>query len=106
MVGATDAVPPRLTGWWLNPTPNNAWLRDGRVEYTVSEQGGASADGDWPEFPRARFVRTNGSYGYGCARLRAVVDGRRVVRIEQAAALPLKRCRASAALRKAEPSSK
>jgi hypothetical protein len=106
VAGAAKAVPARLVGWWLNPTPNNAWLLDGRTEFSVSEQGGASADGDWPEFTAARFVKTNGNYGYGCACLRAVIDGRHVTRLDAAISLPLRRCRTTAALRSAEPREK
>jgi len=101
-VGATS-----LYGWWSNPTPNNASLIDVRGEFIVSEQGGVTADGDWPDFSRARFVHTNGgSYGYGCASLRVAVVGRRVTRIYSSITLPLRRCRASVALRRAEPSIK
>lgn len=100
---AAVAAPIDVTGWWLNPTPNNVWLRDGHSEFVVSEQGQRGADGNWPEFAARRFVATNGSYGYGCAAVTAVLNGKRVVRIDAAASLPLRRCRVTAALRKAEP---
>ena len=100
---ATSARAAHLIGWWLNPTPNNVWFRDGRAEFVVSEQGERGADGDWPDFAAKRFVATNGTYGYGCAALTAATRGKRIVRIAAATALPLQRCRATAALRKAEP---
>jgi hypothetical protein len=82
-------------GWFENPTPANAWLTDRHGEWLVGVQGGHQAEGDWPTFSRARWVATNGSYGYGCACLRVEVDAaeQRVLRIERAYARPLAACR-------------
>ncbi len=63
-------------GWWENPTPSNAWLNDRDGSWTVGSQGGHQAEGDWPSFSDAQWVRTNGYYGYGCACLRVVADAR------------------------------
>lgn len=60
-------------GWFINPTPGNAWLKDRDGEWTVGIQGGEQTEGGWPSFGRGRWVATNGSYGYGCACMRVTV---------------------------------
>ena len=97
-----DAAAPRLRcGWFENPTPANAWLTDRDGEWVVGLQGGHQADGDWPEFRPSRWVRTNGSYGYGCACMNVVADAesREVSLIVSAAARPLAQCRRDRRLR-------
>lgn len=91
---AADA-PQWRCGWFENPTPGNAWLADRHGEWLVGVQGGHQAEGDWPEFRRGRWVKTNGSYGYGCACLRVVVDAaeQQVLRIDEAHSRPLSACR-------------
>lgn len=88
-------------GWWENPTPSNAWLNDRDGSWTLGSQGGQQAEGDWPSFTDAQWVRTNGYYGYGCACLRVVADARsqKVERILSARARPLAACRQDRHLR-------
>lgn len=91
-------------GWFSNPTPGNAWLKDRDGEWTVGIQGGEQADGDWPAFKRNEWVVTNGSsYGYGCACMRVTVDRKemRVLAIKSARARPLAACRNDKAIGKA-----
>jgi len=82
-------------GWFLNPTPGNAWLTDRDGDWIVATQGGHQADGDWPPFKDSQWVATNIHYGHGCACLKLVADPatRQVARILSARALPLKNCR-------------
>jgi hypothetical protein len=95
---AADSAPLRC-GWFQNPTPGNAWLTDRDGDWLVGVQGGPQADGDWPRFAPARWVRINGHYGYGCACLRAQVQSasqaepRLVLRILSAHSRPLQACR-------------
>ena len=88
-------------GWWQNPTPGNAWLNDRHGRWTVGSQGGAQAEGDWPSFTEAQWVRTHGVYGHGCACVRVVADARtqRVTHILSATAKPLAACRQDRHLR-------
>jgi len=91
-------------GWFSNPTPGNAWLKDRDGEWTVGIQGSYSAEGDWPEFKRGQWVVTNGSsYGYGCACMRVTTEreGMRVLTIKSARALPLATCRKDKSIGKA-----
>lgn len=91
-----DASQVRRCGWWQNPTPGNAWLRDADATWIVSTQGGAEAEGDWPAFTPKQFVITNGSsYGHGCACMVVEADAatKRVRSIKSAKALPLAKCR-------------
>jgi hypothetical protein len=95
---AAAPAPDRPTsrcGWFVNPTPGNAWLLDRDGEWVVGLQGGHQADGDWPDFTGRQWVRRNGSYGYGCACLVAVVNPqtKEVRRIDRARARPLDACR-------------
>jgi hypothetical protein len=91
----------KLCGWFKNPTPGNAWLQDRNAEWVVGVQGGHQAEGDWPEFKASQWIETNGSYGYGCACITAVVNGesREVVRIVSARAQPIKVCRSDRKLK-------
>lgn len=91
-------------GGWQNPTPGNALLNDRHGRWTVGSQGGAQAEGDWPSFTEAQWVRTHGVYGHGCACARVVADARtqRVTHILSATAKPLAACRQDRHLR--EPS--
>ncbi|MFT3733651.1 MAG: DUF4087 domain-containing protein [Rhodocyclaceae bacterium] len=93
-------------GWFENPTPGNAWLNDADGEWVIGIQGGHQAEGDWPEFGKRQWVRTNaGSYGYGCACLRVVADvgTHKVSRILSGSARPLQQCRQDPKLRKPAP---
>ncbi|HET7792696.1 MAG TPA: DUF4087 domain-containing protein [Rhizobacter sp.] len=98
---STEAAQTRC-GWFDNPTPGNAWLHDREGEWTVGVQGGHQAEGDWPSFSAAQWVRTNGSHGYGCACLKAVVDTdtRQVLRVVSATARPLSVCRKDRTIKK------
>ncbi|MGO1001659.1 DUF4087 domain-containing protein [Lysobacter sp. CA196] len=83
-------------GWFVNPTPANAWLDDRDGSWTVALQGGHQADGDWPEFADKDWVVTNGSsYGHGCACMKVKVDRKSmtVLRIASAQSKPLAQCR-------------
>ncbi|WP_370680987.1 DUF4087 domain-containing protein [Comamonas sp. GB3 AK4-5] len=95
------AASQRRCGWWENPRPGNAWLNDRDGSWTVGMQGGPQAEGDWPSFSDAQWVRTNGYYGYGCACLRVVADAdtQQVQRILSATAKPLAACRLDRHLR-------
>jgi hypothetical protein len=88
-------------GWFSNPTPANAWLADKDGEWIIGVQGGRQADGDWPDFKPAEWVRTNGNYGYGCACLRVKADRKTldILEIKSAHARPLSACRRDRALK-------
>lgn len=75
-------------------------------EWTVGMQGGHQAEGDWPVFPKSRWVVTGaGSAGYGCACLESSTraDTQEVTRIASWRALPLETCRRDKALMGKEP---
>jgi hypothetical protein len=94
----------RRCGWFDNPTPGNAWLTDRDGEWIVGTQGGHQADGDWPEFSRREWVRSNGSYGHGCACITLVANSEKeVLRIVSAGARPLQACRRDGALQEPGP---
>ncbi len=101
---ATAAEPPPKAvtrcGWFENPTPGNAWLKDKDATWVIGIQGGHQADGDWPAFNGRHWVSTNRSYGYGCACMTVEADGRthEVRRIIRSAVRPLKACREDAGL--------
>jgi hypothetical protein len=91
-------------GWFSNPTPANAWLRDRDGLWVIATQGGRQAKGDWPDISPAEWIITNvGSYGYGCACMDVVVDRstnpKRIVEIKSSQAQALKVCRTDPALR-------
>lgn len=99
LTGAAQAVEKRC-GWFVNPTPGNAWLIDRHGEWIIGTQGGHQAEGDWPSFSDAQWVKTNVHYGYGCACLDVEADAaeKRVLRILRAKAKPLKACRSDKTL--------
>jgi Protein of unknown function (DUF4087) len=88
-------------GWFANPTPGNAWLSDKDDEWTIGAQGGFQAEGNWPTFPKSMWVKTNGSYGYGCACITGTFNGKssQVVEIKRAVARPLSACKKDKALK-------
>ena len=88
-------------GWFSNPTPGNAWLDDRDGQWIVGTQGGHQAEGDWPDFKPRQWVKTNGSYGYGCACVRVRVNHgtREVLEIKSAYARSLASCRKDGALK-------
>ena len=99
--GAAESTEiPTRCGWFVNPSPANAWLYHKDGEWTIAMQGGHQAEGDWPEFGEDEWVATNASYGYGCACMDVTVDSetRQVVAIESAEARPLSSCRSDAAI--------
>jgi hypothetical protein len=85
-------------GWLENPTPGNWWLTDADGTWVIASQGGDTVDDDsWnkiPEFNDKEFVKTNGSYGYGCACLSVTVDkqDKRILKVHKGKQLPLKKC--------------
>lgn len=89
-------------GWLQNPTPANWWLVDKDGSWTISTQGGLSAEGmeSIPDLSEGQYVRTNGNYGYACACLDVTVNRRnkRITRIYSAEQLPLRTCRQDRAL--------
>lgn len=91
-------------GWFVNPTPGNAWLLDRDGEWTIGVQGGLQADGDWPAFKDSQWVTTMASYGHGCACMNVHADpvSRQISRIDSARAQNLEVCRRDRALK--EPS--
>ena len=101
-------APPRPVekrcGWLINPTPANWWLRDRAGEWTLGEQGGYQAPGldDLPDMSARGWIKTNGSYGYGCACLDVVTDreSKRVLRVAGGRPLPIAQCRADRRLGK------
>lgn len=92
---AAPAKPHNRCGWFDNPTPGNAWLHDRDGEWTIAIQGAYEAEGDWPQFKDSQWIPVNGTHGYGCACIKAVVDAtrRQIVRIISASARPLRACR-------------
>ena len=98
-----EAVEKRC-GWFVNPTPANAWLLDRRGEWTIGVQGGYQADGDWPAFTDKQWVETNGHYGYGCACLDVESDqaSKKILRILKSQPKLLSDCRNDNALPKVE----
>lgn len=104
-----SAAPPAATqrcGWFENPTPGNAYLKDHDGEWTVAEQGMHQAKGVWPpKFKPGQWVKTgNGSYGYGCACLKVMADEStmQVTRIISSVSRPLAVCRKDATLTEPE----
>lgn len=89
-------------GWFSNPTPGNAWLQDRYGEWTIGVQGGHQAEGDWPTFNSRQWVRTNGSYGYGCACMQVRVNKQthEVLEIKSSHARMLAQCRQDPSLKK------
>lgn len=85
-------------GWFVNPSPANAWLTDAQDEWIVAVQGGHQAEGDWPEFRASQWIKTNGHYGHGCACMNVTTAQGRVTIIHSARALPLSKCRNDKAL--------
>jgi len=92
-------------GWFSNPTPANAWLIDAAGEWTIGIQGGFQAEGDWPDFPDARWIKTNVNYGYGCACMKVTTDRKqgRIVKIISSSSRALSVCRRDKALKGKEP---
>ncbi|MFI8617082.1 DUF4087 domain-containing protein [Acidovorax sp. NPDC077693] len=93
-------------GWFDNPSPGNADLLDAGGSWSVAQQGGHQAQGDWPTFAGKHWVRTGvGSYGYGCACLtgRFDADSQAVLTIARSRSRPLSACRADKALQGLEP---
>ena len=92
-------------GWFENPTPANAWLVDKNGEWTIGIQGGYQADGDWPDIPERQWVKTNNTYGYGCACIKGSFDRKlgRVIKILSSQPRPLSACRRDAAIKRKEP---
>jgi hypothetical protein len=98
-----EAVEKRC-GWFVNPTPANAWLLDRHGEWTIGVQGGYQADGDWPAFTDKQWVETNGHYGHGCACLDVESDqaSKKILRILKSQPKSLSDCRNDNALPKVE----
>lgn len=105
---AAGPKPQMRCGWFVNPTPANAWLIDRDGEWTVAMQGGHQAEGDWPAPPsKKEWVAPEGDdrgYGYGCACMKVVAGpDRSIARILSAKGKPLAQCRRDRALTGLEP---
>lgn len=102
---AAPNAPQTRCGWFENPTPANAWLIDRDGEWVISIQGGYQAEGDWPDFPDSRWVKTNVNYGYGCACMKVTIDRaeQRILTILSSTVKPLSVCRRDKALKGKEP---
>lgn len=102
--GAQAKPPETRCGWFLNPSPGNAWLIDRDGEWTIALQGGHQAEGDWPAPPsKSQWVAPEGDdrgYGYGCACMKVEADRaeKTILRIVSAQGKPLKQCRRDRAL--------
>ena len=96
-VGAESGKPVALRcGWFDKPTPGNAYLHDKDGDWTIGEQGGRQAAGDWPTFSPSQWLpKGNGSYGIGCACLRVEFDPEEkdILAILSSFARPLSQCR-------------
>jgi len=82
-------------GWIDNPSPANWILTDREGSWLIHSQGDYQAQGVMPDFGK-KWVKTNVNYGYGCARMSAVVDSekRRVISYEKVKILPISKCKA------------
>lgn len=103
---AVPSIAETRCGWFVNPTPANAWLVDKHGTWMISSQGADSnAEGEWPSFGPKQWIETNGSYGHGCACLNVNVDKdeMRILEILSATAKPLSACRKDKALKGKEP---
>lgn len=91
-------------GWYVNPTPANAWLWDRHGQWTIGLQGGYQAEGSRPDFTPQQWVETNRHYGYGCACMKVKVNyqTRKILEIKSSYAKSLKACRQDRSL--TEPS--
>ena len=89
-----------------NPTPANWWLDDRDGEWTIGVQGGYQAEG-MENMPESLFgpgwIAVNGDYGYRCACLKVDTDRKtsRIRQIHAARPLPMRKCEADKALKKA-----
>jgi len=99
--GPESDKPQNRCGWFDNPSPANAWLTDKDGEWIIARQGSNRAQGDWPRFRPSQWVRTNRSYGHGCACMKVVVDAdsKEIREIISATARPLDACRKDRALK-------
>ncbi len=99
------AVSETRCGWFVNPTPANAWLIDAQGEWLIAAQGGYQTEGDWPSFKDSQWVKTNNNYGHGCACMK--VDSNkseeRITKIVSSYSKPLSACRKDKALKGKEP---
>ena len=92
--------------WVSNPTPANWWLDDRDGEWTIGVQGGYQAEG-MENMPESLFgpgwIAVNGDYGYRCACLKVDTDRKtsRIRQIHAARPLPMRKCEADKALKKA-----
>ena len=104
-ISPTPAFIETRCGWFVNPTPANAWLIDAADEWIIGTQGGEQADGNWPAFKNSQWVKTNGNYGYGCACMRVTTrkSDSRITRIHSGYARALSACRSDKALKGKEP---
>ncbi len=81
-------------GWFQNPTPANAWLKDKDGLWIIGVQGGHQAEGDWPDFEDKDWIKTNGYYGYGCACLEVETNKeKKVLQIINSKVKPIKVCK-------------
>jgi hypothetical protein len=104
-VSVAAAVVETRCGWFINPTPANAWLTDRDAEWIIGEQGGYQAEGDWPHFKPGQQAKVNGPYSYGCTCMRVTVNRteKKVIQIFSSSSQPLSVCRKDKTLKGKEP---
>lgn len=105
---SSAAMAEERCGWFSNPTPGNAWLDDPHLSWSVAVQGGHSASGDWPAFPKTAgdWIETQpNGYGYGCGCLIGTFNARtgQVLQIQEAKVKSLWDCRLDPAVKALEP---
>lgn len=98
----TSSAVENRCGWFINPTPSNAWLNDKDAEWVIGMQGGYQAEGDYPAFKDSQWVNTNGNYGYGCACIKGKFNfkTKEVIQIISSKVKPLSVCRKDKTLKK------
>ncbi len=88
-------------GWFINPTPANAYLEDRDGSWEIGTQGGRQVEGDWPSFEEKDWLAYDErGYGYGCACMKVVANKEtmEILRIVSGQGKPASQCRRDRAL--------